>query len=153
MSQILWELERLREALTKPQTVESAELLAEELAARSFDQPYKWSSDEFAARIDLPTGLSVAIRGDERRKVVEARVEWMRTDPSSHYSKVTKWLPRASEQAYSILSKARWKVCPGAKAGYTGGTTATIETRALRADISTSTEAIRAAMGAFTFTG
>jgi len=153
MSQILRELERLRDALTHPTNVESAELLAEELASRSLDQPYKWSSDELAAHIDLPTGLSLAIKADEHRHEVKAKIEWKDMDRSAHHSKLTKWLPRASEQATSILRKANWHVSGGTTVGAAVGVLATIATHRLRADMAASVDAIRAVMRILTFNG
>jgi eukaryotic-like serine/threonine-protein kinase len=55
VSQIESELLRLREAFTKPKVVRSAELWAEELAARANDLDYEWNNDRNCATIQAPS--------------------------------------------------------------------------------------------------
>ncbi len=56
LSQIRDELQRLHSAFLQPSAVVSAELLAEEVAARS-NRQYVWDDDQVSATMHLPSGL------------------------------------------------------------------------------------------------
>jgi hypothetical protein len=125
MSQIKGELERIRAAFINPRNVVSAEMLAEELACRAMDRRYEWDPDRISAHFDSPTGLAAEVVGNETDGRVEIKIEWKRKNPA-HHSTVTKWIPKAAEQAYAILRKAGWSVKGGTTVGYTVGVEASI---------------------------
>lgn len=109
MQQILGELERLQEAVTKPTNVVSAEMIAEELARRSFTGRYSWNADDLIASIETPTGLTVSIRGDEIGRRIWLEAGWQQMG-SAHHAKIRKWLPGACDKARSVLYSAEWRV-------------------------------------------
>jgi serine/threonine protein kinase len=141
VSQILGELERLLGTVKEPTRIVSAEVLAEELAHRSFLQGYEWDPDTLSAKLELPTGLTATLRANEVERSIDARIEWMRTNVA-HYSRVTKWLPKASEKAGSLLRKADWRLKGGTNVGYTVGVEASIGLDQLRSRVAESSETI-----------
>lgn len=108
MTQINGELSRLISAFKYPENVVSAELIAEELAARAM-QRYEWIPDELAARSTFPTGLQLLLNGDESTQKVELWVKWLHDSKNPH-SKVKKWVPAANDKAKSVLRQAGWSV-------------------------------------------
>lgn len=108
MSQIAGELTRLDQALRNPSTVESAELLCEELVARSsLAGMYIWEEDENTARLTLETGVSVSVTGDETARAVKIAMSW--TDDGSHNRRnVGRWIPKACNKANSALKRVGW---------------------------------------------
>ena len=127
MSQILGELERLLDSLINPHRVVSAEMLAEELACRALDHRYKWNPNQLSANYESPTGLTAEIVGNETAGQIAITIEWIQRNEADR-AKVTKWIPKASDQAHSVLLKAGWKGMVGTNVGYTVGIKAYIET-------------------------
>jgi len=110
MSQILGELQRLHDAEKKPTQVESAELLAEEIAARSdFPNNYQWDPDSLKAFTVLASGATVSVRGLEVDRKISVEMRWAETGLEDR-RRVRKWIPKACDQASSLLRKAGWKV-------------------------------------------
>lgn len=108
MSQIVGELTRLREALQPTAHVESAELVAEEIAARSvmFNE-YKWDRNLLKATYSLATGVQICLIGDEGGRRVRCEVAWTRQDAQDR-KKVAKYVIPQSKQATNLLDKAGW---------------------------------------------
>lgn len=67
---------RLSEAYLTPNSVTSAEMLAEELAALAFDAPYDWRGTDLTAELQLPTGLNLLLSGNESERTVKLDVTW-----------------------------------------------------------------------------
>jgi hypothetical protein len=110
LNQINTELERLSSALERPELVAAADLLAEEIAARAeYASDYVWNEDEVAARLHRPSGLKIAVGGDETRQRVTLRLEWSTVGLQDR--KLTEqWLPEATKVAAAALGKANWVV-------------------------------------------
>jgi serine/threonine protein kinase len=107
IARIEGELRNLLQAEQSPLQVESAELLAEELAARSGIGEYSWNPDLLEAEIGLASGLQVHIRAEEVDDEVSVRLTWQ--DFGAHEKKrVSKWLPAAGQRAHSKLQKSGW---------------------------------------------
>ena len=109
VSQIEGELLRLQEACNKPKVVKSAELWAEELAARVSEGNYQWDDDSNRAMFRIPTNLSVTLEGSESRLEVAVGFRWV-ADGSGKHSKVTKWIRDSAPQVYRIMHQAGWNV-------------------------------------------
>lgn len=113
MSQIEGELELLKEAYSYPQSVQSTELLAEEIAARtsrlvSSGTLYEWNPDTTQACISLPSGVQVQFIPHEARRVVEIAFSWMNPGTVIHKN-IRKYLPKACERAISELHRTGWE--------------------------------------------
>jgi hypothetical protein len=106
------ELERLDQALSEPENMKSAELWAEEVAARSFpDEEREWSEDKVEGRVTkLLTGYQISIKGDERRGYVVLRAENLSTGQEDKWSSLKKYIPSALDKACASLNKSGWKV-------------------------------------------
>jgi serine/threonine protein kinase len=112
LAQIENELTRLLEAAVAPQSVDTLDLLVEELATRtSILTDHTWDEDTGAACRELPTGLRVRLRGEARRRALALEVDWGATGVQE-YRKVGKWLVPAAETCAAILRSAGWKVTP-----------------------------------------
>ena len=108
MAQINDELGRLRAALVSPRTVASAELLAEEIAARC-GIDYEWNDEAAAAIMQLPSGLTIRIAGDESDRLVLLRLNWSSSGQQER-KQVGKWLAPATERCVGLLRKSGWRI-------------------------------------------
>ena len=110
MAQIQGELERLTSAENEPESVKSAELLAEEFAYRSeFMNGYTWDDNQLAAIKDSALGARFELRGDESKRRIHAVISW--GDPGIHSKKkLGKWIIPATESSADILQKGNWRI-------------------------------------------
>ena len=108
MSQIKDELERLFDAFLNPTEVVSAELLAEEIAARS-NRVYEWNDDLATAVIPLVSGAIIRITGNESDRLVGVHVNWSRSGKQEH-KQVGKWMAPAADRCVKMLKSAGWKI-------------------------------------------
>jgi serine/threonine protein kinase len=131
MSQIEGELTRLKETLDRPETVQSAELLAEELAARGFPGSYQWNTDTLSASLTLPTGLGLSLTGKETASQVQLDLSWKRIGVE-HHARVTKWLPTVFNESQAILRKSQWIITSAASSASEVSVTALIPVSVLR---------------------
>ena len=107
IGQIDDELERLRATLSGPEKIVSAELLAEEIAARS-GRHYRWDDDRSTALMELPSGTTVRIMGNESERAVVLTLNW--ASSGQHERKqVGKWMAPATERCCALLKRAGWK--------------------------------------------
>jgi len=104
ITRIYGEISRLREAIIEPESIISAELLAEELSARCFGEQYTWNSDRFIATYKM-AGTQVDVIGDERKGVVKVDFKWLATDDRD----VKRWLGRVRDQVNSAFSGDDWR--------------------------------------------
>jgi eukaryotic-like serine/threonine-protein kinase len=110
INQILGELQRLKEALTRPNSVDAADLWAEELAARSdIFTDYIWDLNKLTASKALPTGVNVQLRGNESTRAVDLEVTWATTGVED-WKRIGKWIPQAKESCVSVLKSVGWTV-------------------------------------------
>lgn len=110
MTQIYRELVRLDEANKDGRKVVSAELLAEELAARTFeDRPYEWDDNHLTATVHLASGVTVGITGLESAGRVKLSISWTNSKQHEH-KKVARWISPAAQRAVAQLQKAQWSV-------------------------------------------
>lgn len=113
MTQIGLELKRLRNALTAPNLVVSAELWAEEIAARACSQfgqgSYDWDPSGFTATIALPRGVCIELAGDEKKQAVGLRIHWMARDGQDPAG-IEKYLPGKCDRAQASLKKHGWRI-------------------------------------------
>ena len=108
ISQIKDELERLNEAYLNPSSVVSAELLAEELAARC-PHEYHWDDDRLMAIIELNSGLQVQISGNESLAEIVINSSWSSKGIYDRKS-VARWMDSAVNRCVSKLKGAGWKM-------------------------------------------
>jgi len=114
MSQIEGELERLMEAEREPGSVQSAELWAEELAARVMaalgtGPPYEWEPDKVMASIRFVSGVDFNIIAHETERKLEAQISWI-SKGDQDYRTVMKYLPDKCKRAASALQKGGWRL-------------------------------------------
>lgn len=110
VAQIYGELQRLSEAEANPQSVQSAELVAEELASRAGLQ-YTWNHDHNAAECQLASGVLAIIRGEEIERRVSLSVSW-RSTGKEEFKRVSKWIPGAIASATATLRASGWITGP-----------------------------------------
>jgi hypothetical protein len=109
MTQIESELIRLQDALRNPRAVASAELLVEELAARAFENVYRWDPDRLAAIRQQTDELKIIVTANESRKRADFVAKWIDTG-THHHSRNKEWGTGVAEKARSVLEKASWQV-------------------------------------------
>ena len=108
MSQLKDELERLYDSLQDPLEVISAELLAEEIAARS-NRDYEWDDDRATAVVRLVSGSVIKITGNESDRVVVINLAWSRSGKEEH-RQVGKWMAPAVDRCVKALKGSGWKI-------------------------------------------
>ena len=110
MTQIQAELERLLGALLNPLSTQSAELVAEEIAARcSFSEGYEWDADSLAAVKVHSSEVKLSIRGDETLRKIVVTMSWGSPGVQGK-SNLGKWIIPSMNNAKSILNKRGWKI-------------------------------------------
>ncbi|MGY1804755.1 SIR2 family protein [Blastococcus sp. SYSU D00922] len=110
LSQIAGELGRLRVAAENPQSVTSAELVAEELAtAVRFFNGYVWESDTLTAKKTSPTGMSLSIAADEVNAIIALTIGWTRTGVEQRTG-LSKFVKRNAQALTARLASAGWKI-------------------------------------------
>ena len=110
MTQIQAELQRLHAAVLDPNSSVSAELVAEELAARcEFSKGYYWNANLLAAEKEEPSAVSLSIQGDESLRKVVVSMRWGDIGVQGRRN-VGKWIGPAMERAKGILMRANWQI-------------------------------------------
>ncbi len=110
MTQIQAELQRLREAILNPASPPSAELVAEEIAARcEFSHGYEWNANLLAAVKQQPSGVRFEIRGDETERRVFTSMSWGSPGVQGRRH-LGKWIGSAKDRARDILEKSGWRI-------------------------------------------
>ncbi len=113
IAQIEGELELLMEVLKSPLTVQSGEIIAEELTQRILnicDFPnYEWNSNQLLAKVEMPSGVQMIISSQEYNKSIKLKLNWSNKG-DRQYKNVRKYLKPAIEAMTSLLIKEKWKV-------------------------------------------
>ena len=111
MAQIEGESQRLLNAVEHPDSVNSAELIAEEIAARChFMDGYSWDDDRVMAIKETPAGINLCIIGDESDRVVRIDLSWGLPGVHGQGESVGKWIPHRMDTAVAILKKGGWAI-------------------------------------------
>lgn len=110
MTQIQAELQRLYSSVCDPSSTQSAELIAEEVAARcDFTKHYEWDNNKLAAVKDSPSGIKVELRGDESLRMVLASLSW--GDPGvTGKAHLAKWIEPRMATVRDILGSSGWEI-------------------------------------------
>lgn len=111
LAQVVLELERLRDVLQLPNKVRFADMLAEEVAARSSTfSDYVWDRDAQAAVLAVrPAGISMALAGDDGKHQIELRLSRIRSEGDERW-KGAKRMIEASRNIQEILRSGGWFV-------------------------------------------
>lgn len=110
VAQIQGEVERLESALLNPGSVESAELISEELAARvPATQGYEWDEDEGMAVKRMPTGLTIRVHGDDPLAAIRLNVSWTSTGMEERKN-LGKYIRRSSSNVSAMLKASGWRI-------------------------------------------
>ncbi len=110
MTQIHVELQRLHDTVLNPSSLRSAELVAEELAARcEFSPEYEWDADQLSAVTEAASGVMLKIRGDESERSVFVSISWGLPGVQGRRH-LGKWIEPAMEQSREILSNSGWRI-------------------------------------------
>ena len=121
-NELIW----LEQVLTTPKSVVSAELLAEELAARGFDNIYEWDRDSISATREI-ANIKLRLIGEEAKQQIRLEFAWLQGG-QLHHQDVRRWLPKAREQVESILTKSDWQVSSQINTGqFRGAATTSIK--------------------------
>lgn len=148
MARIDGELCRMREAELDPASVQSAELWAEELAARAFSRRYRWDSDTYTACHEI-SGIKVEVVGNELTQTVSVRFAWLRVG-GEHHQQVRKWLPKAQDKIDAIFRRSGWRSKAYINTGQIRGE-ADIEVEALRRRMDAAVESMQQVLQALDF--
>jgi serine/threonine protein kinase len=105
--QMIRELKRLLHAWRDPESVSDADLIAEEISARSV-AAYAWDEDREEATA-LATSLRTVVRGDTGTGKVVATVAWS-SSGDENWAKLSKYLDKRIPQAIAVLSSGPWTV-------------------------------------------
>ena len=110
MTQIQAELQRLLETVRDPLSPRSAELVAEEIAARcEFSSGYEWNPNQLSAIKTQPSGVRFEIRGDESARRVIVSISW--GDPGvTGRRHLGKWIEPSLESTEEILFSSGWEI-------------------------------------------
>ena len=111
MARITGELRRLQQAIKGPRNVTSPEIFAEEIVARcpTVASHYDWNADLQAATIELRSGYTLKIVGDETNLLVRISVVWIETG-DRQFENVRKWIGTASDKCAAALKKGLWQI-------------------------------------------
>ena len=110
MTQIQSELQRLQEAVLDPQAPKSAELVAEEIAARCrFSEGYEWDANMLAAVKQQASEVEFEIRGDESSSRVVASIGWGKPGVQGRRH-LGKWIEPSMNSAREILLRSGWQI-------------------------------------------
>ena len=110
MTHIQAELDRLLHTALNPQATMSAELVAEEIAARcQFRDDYEWDFNQLQAVMGEHSGVRLAVRGDESSRRVLVSVSYG-TPGVQGRSSLGRWIGPSSERARDILRSAGWSI-------------------------------------------
>jgi hypothetical protein len=111
VTRIHGELIRLSEAQKGASQVTSAEMFAEEIAARCPELVlnYIWDDQKLSALSELRSGFVIRVVGNESEKKVELHIDWMQTG-ERNYENVRKYIETAAEKSCSRLKKGAWKI-------------------------------------------
>lgn len=151
MSQICGELRRLQLALSSSASIQSSELLAEELASRcDLGGGYVWVKEDFSATFTSPAGITVGIRGNESQREVELHVAWINSYSDS-FRNIRKYLPKAMDQAESKLKSAGWVITRKNSGDKGADLQAKIESKKLSRDLDSSAKSLIDVYGFFCF--
>ena len=107
MAQIQDEIAQLSDALANPDSVRSAELLAEEIASRATAKRYQWFPSEATAKFSDATVNGILAPNEKEGKIC-LYFQWQKSG-HDHHAKIKKWLPKASDKALSVLRAGGWK--------------------------------------------
>lgn len=108
--QLRSELTRLSDAQCDQALVQSAEMIAEELAARtSMMVPYEWDAEMYAVVKNFGTGLSVTLRGNEASREVELRLRRVAGEADNR-NRLGDAITRARDLVRGALKDAGWNV-------------------------------------------
>jgi serine/threonine protein kinase len=109
MSEIYGELTRLHGAMNDIDSVTSASLVAEEMAARSdMFRDYRWSDDAVSAEISYPSGLQMKITGDEPNGRIVLAIQWVQGGTEDR-KKIGKWIKGTIEKIAEIAVSRKWQ--------------------------------------------
>lgn len=109
MSQIQGELSSLYEAYINPTQVQSAELVAEEMASLSeISNRYDWNGDRKTATLESATGTSVHIVGDESNSRIQVSIAWTSKGDQDH-KRIASKIKDNTDDASAELRKNGWQ--------------------------------------------
>lgn len=145
VSQIEGELLRLYEAYKTPGEVRSAELWAEEIAARICKNGYEWNGDAATAVLAFPGNLSVEVMGSESKQEVSVLVRWV-SDGAFKHSKVSQWIKSISPKVGNVLKLGGWTVTTNSGGAATLDVNTTMKVRQLIVNPKKAEESLEAAI-------
>ncbi|WP_428562891.1 MAG: protein kinase domain-containing protein [Solidesulfovibrio sp. DCME] len=109
VNQISLELQRLTLALNDGFKINSAELIAEELLARSnFSNRYKWNTDQCCPFVASQTGLIISLIPNEADKTISLKVNRTRQEYQNRKVAGRNVKPKV-DQALAMLNSLKWK--------------------------------------------
>jgi serine/threonine protein kinase len=117
LAQVQAEIERLHAAVLDPSSVSSAELLAEEVAARAeYMRSYVWNQDRPEAVRQLGSGVVCVVAADSPNERICLTLSWNASGVEQRED-IAKYLPRKVDKAVSDLRAAGWAEGPRAVEG------------------------------------
>jgi serine/threonine protein kinase len=111
MARIIGELGLLQQAISGSTKVTSPEIFAEEMVARcpGVASYYDWNPDLLAATIELRSGFTLKIAGDETNRLVRIRIDWIQTGDRK-FENVRRWIGTATDKSVAALKKGSWQI-------------------------------------------
>jgi eukaryotic-like serine/threonine-protein kinase len=109
MGELEFELSRLHQCLTQQDHIDSAELIAEQIAFEAFTDNYEWDEDRLIARRKMASGTEFTIRSINDDKAIELTITYSAQGFEARKN-VIKYLAKACDQAKKILRSDAWKI-------------------------------------------
>lgn len=108
--QLRSEISMLRQSHVDPTAVQSAEMIAEELAARCpLISTYDWNFENFSVSKDFGTGLFLELKGNESSQDVELKIRRLASEANNR-ARLGDSITRARDGVRDVLREAGWEV-------------------------------------------
>ena len=151
LAQVESELRRLKQVLDNPEELPSAELVAEELVARSAGLGrYEWIDDRLEARIELASGLVISVTANEAQGMINLELNWSSSGLENRRA-VGRWLPEATRTASDALKVSGWKVNITSKTGQVAHLVASIDVQDVFENLPRAASTLNAVVQRLTF--
>jgi serine/threonine protein kinase len=109
LTQVKAELDRLLAIVRNPSAVDAADIVAEELVARTEPLSYSWDDNSSAAAMTLPSGVKVKLGGDAANDRIWLEIDWAYGGTQA-YKKVGKWIGPAASAVAGVLDSSGWRI-------------------------------------------
>lgn len=109
MGEVYFELSRMYDCLVNPETIQSAELIGEEIAFEAFEGRYDFDDEQTSIRKRLASGAEFVLRPVDADRTIELTVTFAAMGHEGRKN-IGKYLPEACEKAKKFLRENGWEI-------------------------------------------